>query len=58
MMEGDPAELLRILILMEDVQTSFHVMRLSATIGMVFVPRFLLPIYSRDTAAAHDTQLE
>lgn len=57
-MPGGPAELVRALILLEDVKSSFQITPLSAVIHMTLLVHTLPARIMCDTTAEHDALLE
>ena len=57
-MRGEPAELLRKLVKMEDAQASFQILRLSAVSRMTFLLRNVPPTVTKQAASDHDALVE
>ena len=55
---GEPAELVRALVPMEDAQASFHILRLSATSRLSHLLRIVPPSITCQAAANHDALME
>ena len=55
---GEPAELVRALVPMEDVHASFHILRLSATSRLSHLLRTVPPSITCQAAANHDALVE
>ena len=53
-LNGEPAELVRALVPMEDAQASFHILRLSATSRLSHLLRTVLPSITCQAAANYD----